>query len=100
MIPEDEHEKTELIIEHHEAEESIRHLRPKSFRSPRNSTAESSHRSEYKPSTDHFSVLKSLAHGPRTRTDENFRAPIIWAYNLREAVSRESWPILPSLQKT
>jgi predicted membrane chloride channel (bestrophin family) len=28
--------------------------------------------------------LSEIAHGPRTLTDENFRAPIVWAYNLRD----------------
>mmetsp|Transcript_16229 Transcript_16229/g.21237 ORF Transcript_16229/g.21237 Transcript_16229/m.21237 type:complete len:497 (-) Transcript_16229:57-1547(-) len=86
VIPVEEHERTELIIDHHEADSSVRGLRPKSFSHRSRDTTLAS---EYKPNTDHFAVLKHLAHGPRTRTDENFRAPIVWAYNLREAIL---WP--------
>ena len=31
-------------------------------------------------------ILEKLAHGPRTLVDEHFRAPIVWAYNLRETI--------------
>lgn len=34
--------------------------------------------------TDHSSFLRLIAHGPRTDTDENFRAAVVWIYNLRE----------------
>ena len=32
--------------------------------------------------------MKALKHGPRTLTDENFRAPILHAMNLREALTK------------
>jgi Bestrophin, RFP-TM, chloride channel len=37
-------------------------------------------------STSEQIALHSLRHGPRTLTDEHFRAPIVWAYNLRETI--------------
>jgi predicted membrane chloride channel (bestrophin family) len=40
----------------------------------------------YKPRTDHSYFLRDLSHGPRTLMDENMRAPIVWAYNLREKI--------------
>ena len=76
VIPEEDHENTELMVEHDNG--------PASPRTPI-TRDESSIGAEYKPATDHFSVLRTLAHGPRSRIDENFRAPIVWAYNLREA---------------
>mmetsp|Transcript_729 Transcript_729/g.1765 ORF Transcript_729/g.1765 Transcript_729/m.1765 type:complete len:580 (-) Transcript_729:283-2022(-) len=110
VIPDQEHEKTELMIEHDDAsalnELSERPSTPgsggdrplpvRSLSSPTGSVNSSSRflrrtttNTAYKPSTDHFAILKHLAHGPRTRTDENFRAPIVWAYNLREVIL---WP--------
>jgi predicted membrane chloride channel (bestrophin family) len=42
----------------------------------------------YKPGrdTDHAYFLRELSHGPRSLTDENMRAPIVWVYNLRETL--------------
>lgn len=57
-LPDEDHDKTQLILEEHH---SVRN---------------------FKPST----LLTDLAHGPRTLNDENFRAPIVWAYNLRETI--------------
>ena len=40
----------------------------------------------YKP-TDHVvQVVRALQHGPRTTSDENFRAPVVWTLHLREAI--------------
>jgi len=111
VIPEEEHEKTELIIDassswpegnsERSEDRTASLISPASTNTAASSTSITprgrSHRfvvprqseAEYRPTTDHFAVLKTLAHGPRTRTDENFRAPIVWAYNLREAIL---WP--------
>ena len=97
VIPDGEHEKTELIVEHHDATLVEELHGDRAFSSGSQPSERDmgprtdSMASEYKPSTDHFAVLRTLAHGPRTRMDENFRAPIVWAYNLREA----STSILP-----
>jgi predicted membrane chloride channel (bestrophin family) len=34
----------------------------------------------------HASRLKDLAHAPRTETTENYRTPIVWAFNLRKTI--------------
>jgi predicted membrane chloride channel (bestrophin family) len=41
--------------------------------------------------------MAEMAHGPRTIADENFRAPVVWAYNLREKLldPRGNAAILP-----
>jgi predicted membrane chloride channel (bestrophin family) len=41
---------------------------------------------------DTAGVLQSLAHGPRTALDENFRAPVVWIYHLRECLLRPRQP--------
>lgn len=42
----------------------------------------------YHPPDDVLDIMKALRHGPRTLSDENFRAPIVYAMNLREALTR------------
>jgi predicted membrane chloride channel (bestrophin family) len=42
--------------------------------------------------SDMAAVLQSLAHGPRTALDENFRAPVVWIYHLRECLLRPRQP--------
>lgn len=37
-------------------------------------------------------LFLDLAHGPRTMADENFRAPIIWSYNLRQQILKTRSP--------
>ena len=40
----------------------------------------------YRPTDEVVQVARALQHGPRTTTDENFRAPIVWTLHLREAL--------------
>uniref|UniRef100_A0A7S3P5P1 Bestrophin homolog n=1 Tax=Amphora coffeiformis TaxID=265554 RepID=A0A7S3P5P1_9STRA len=42
----------------------------------------------YHPPDDVVPIMRALRHGPRSVEDENFRAPIIYAMNLREALTR------------
>jgi predicted membrane chloride channel (bestrophin family) len=69
-LPEEDHERTELSIKSNTA-----HGDGNKF-----GTSIAKNQSV----TDHSGILSDLMHGPRTLTEENFRAPHIWAYNLRE----------------
>ena len=40
----------------------------------------------YNSRGDEALILKALQHGPRTVSEENFRAPIVWTFALREAL--------------
>lgn len=35
---------------------------------------------------DSVAALRDMSHGPRTPADENFRAPIVWAFNVRKQI--------------
>ena len=72
-LPEKDHENTELMISSHNDP-------------PNRATANNSESSKYRPITDHGDILKDLAHGERKLVDENFRAPVVWAFNLRQKI--------------
>jgi predicted membrane chloride channel (bestrophin family) len=85
-LPDEEHMVTPLILpsevtDEQEQEEEQQRIQP--------SAADRRNRESirnYKPRTDHSYILRDLSHGPRTLMDENMRAPIVWAYNLREKI--------------
>jgi predicted membrane chloride channel (bestrophin family) len=84
-LPDEEHVDTPLIlpsvsVEQEEEEEQQNILPCAAVKRDRASIR------NYKPGTDHAYFLRDLSHGPRTLMDENMRAPIVWAYNLREKI--------------
>jgi predicted membrane chloride channel (bestrophin family) len=40
----------------------------------------------YRTTVEEYEILRALQHGPRTTTDETFRAPVVFVYALREAL--------------
>ena len=40
----------------------------------------------YQPADDHAYLLREISHGPRSLLDENYRAPVVWALNVREKI--------------
>mmetsp|Transcript_512 Transcript_512/g.843 ORF Transcript_512/g.843 Transcript_512/m.843 type:complete len:392 (+) Transcript_512:97-1272(+) len=45
------------------------------------------------PQEHHVRRVRQYLHGPRTLVDENFRAPVLLSYNLREKIMRHEEPL-------
>lgn len=74
-LPEQDHEATELMVGALDKES----MREDSVR-------------RYTAGSNHQKELARLAHGTRTLFDENCRAPVVWAYNLREKILESRHP--------
>lgn len=90
MLAADEHDQTELLL--HQTNNAPAAAAAAAGRNAEADPLDDS--KNYRPT----SILTDLAHGPRTQTDENFRAPLVWAYNLRDTLlqTRKDASILPT----